>query len=441
MILVHITKLNLEMWINLLTFVYNYQLMMSLYILTYLKRSKINSKKQSPLFMRITIDGVRSEIALKRFVDSELWDNVKQCVKGKSEMAKSINEQIEGYKIVLHNHHTRLLKNNEKITAHSLKAAFIGLEEKGKSLMEAFEYHNSKLKEQIGKGFAVATYNRYETTLKIIKEFIKVRYNLDDISLSEINLEFITEMEYHLKIIRGCNNNTSVKYIKNFQKIVNLAISYSWLDNNPFKNYKCKIHVVDREFLQQHELDLLRNKELHTVRLDQVRDVFLFCCFTGLAYSDVEKLSNDNVILGIDGSNWIQINRTKTNALSKIPILPMAQDILNKYIDNPFCIKSDKLLPVSSNQRTNAYLKEIADLCKINKKLTCHVARHTFATTITLQNGIPIETVSKMLGHKSIRTTQHYSKVLDLKVSEEMNSIREKFSNNSSAIKVAIESI
>ncbi|MEJ7823156.1 MAG: site-specific integrase [Chitinophagaceae bacterium] len=402
---------------------------MSLYLLIYLKRCKVNTQKKSPLFLRISLNGQRTEIALRRFIDPEQWDNIRQCVRGRNEQAASINQQIESYKLAIHNHHSRLVKNGEQITAHSLKSAFLGIDKNKKSLIEAFTYHNLKIKEQVGKGYALGTYKRFETTLKLVKEFIDNKYKIDDIILQNIDLEFITEFDYYLRVVRCCCNNTTVKYIKNFQKIINLAISLSWLENNPFKNYKCKIESVDRDILHEHEIEAILNKNFSIERLTQVKDIFLFACYTGLAYADVQKLTNDNLIIGSDGGNWIQVNRTKTNSLSRIPVLQIPQIILNKYRYNPYCLKFNKLLPVLSNQKMNAYLKEIADMCNIQKHLTFHVARHTFATTVTLSNKVPIESVSKMLGHKSIKTTQHYSKVLDQKISEDMNALRLKYSS------------
>lgn len=203
---------------------------------------------------------------------------------------------------------------------------------------------------------------------------------------------------------------------------------------DPFINYKSKLVEVERPFLSQEEIEVMFSKEFKTERLNQVKDIFLFSCFTGLAYSDVKKLSYKNVGLGIDGERWIFINRTKTDTRSNIPLLPIASAILDKYNENPQVVNQEKLLPVLSNQKMNAYLKEIADVCEINKELTFHIARHTFATTVTLSNGVPIESVSKMLGHKNLKTTQHYAKILDLKVSNDMQILKEKFGNKNQVI-------
>ena len=198
------------------------------------------------------------------------------------------------------------------------------------------------------------------------------------------------------------------------------------LDKNPFVNYKAKVKEVERAYLVQEEIQAIVDKEFATERLNQVKDIFLFSCFTGLAYIDVKQLTRSNIGLGIDGGKWIFTNRQKTDTRSNISLLPIAEEILDKYKQHPQCLNEGKLLPVLSNQKMNSYLKEIADLCEINKELTFHIARHTFATTVTLTNGVPIESVSKMLGHKNLRTTQHYAKILDRKVSDDMKVLRTK---------------
>ena len=198
------------------------------------------------------------------------------------------------------------------------------------------------------------------------------------------------------------------------------------MERDPFYNYKVQFETVEREFLNEEEIQKLIDKELHLDRLKLVRDMFIFSCFTGLAYSDVKKLSNSDITIGIDGEKWIRTKRTKTKTLSSIPILPVAEEILDRYKNHPEVKNSDFILPVLSNQKSNAFLKEIALMCDIKKPLTTHVARHTFATTITLTNGVPIESVSKMLGHKDLRTTQHYAKIVDRKISEDMQELRAK---------------
>ena len=297
------------------------------------------------------------------------------------------------------------------------------------TLVGIFKQHNEEIKALVGKDFATATYTRYETSLKHTVDFLQWKYKVSDIDIRKINHETVTSYEFYLKSVRKCNQNTTAKYIKNFGKIVRICLANGWITRDPFVNYKCKIIEVERAFLSKEEIEIMFNKEFATDRLNQVKDIFLFSCFTGLAYVDVKKLSYKNIGFGVDGEKWIFINRTKTDTRSNIPLLPIASTILEKYKDHPQVINEDKLLPILSNQKMNSYLKEIADVCEINKELTFHIARHTFATTVTLSNGVPIESVSKMLGHKNLKTTQHYAKILDLKVSDDMKILKEKFGN------------
>ncbi len=280
----------------------------------------------------------------------------------------------------------------------------------------------------VGSEYAPGTLERYETSLKHTKDFLQWKYRVSDIDIEKIDHAFITEYEFYLCTERKCANNTAVKYIKNFHKIINICLANGWLTKDPFANYKAKVKEVIREFLTEQEIQSLMEKEFVSERLELVRDIFVFSCFTGLAYIDVKQLSKDNIVLGIDGDKWINKNRQKTDTNSKIPLLPTAQYILDKYANHPVCVNEDKLLPIFSNQKMNAYLKEIATVCGINKELTFHIARHTFATTVTLSNGVPIETVSKMLGHTNLKTTQHYAKILDKKISEDMQVLKQKFS-------------
>ena len=286
-----------------------------------------------------------------------------------------------------------------------------GLSETKRMLVPIFQDHNNKIKELVGKEYAPGTLERYTTSLKHTIEFMQWKYNISDIDITKIDHAFITDYEFWLRSVRNCANNTAVKYLKNFNKIIKLCLANDWLDKNPFANYKSKVKEVERVYLTEAEIQSIIEKDFKTERLSLVRDIFLFSCFTGLAYIDVKNLTKAHVSYGIDGEKWIFTHRQKTESASKIPILPVTQMIIDKYENHPQCINEDKLLPILSNQKMNAYLKEIAGVCEIEKELTFHIARHTFATTVTLTNGVPIESVSKMLGHKSIKTTQHYAKI------------------------------
>jgi site-specific recombinase XerD len=349
-------------------------------------------------------------------------------MRGTSEEARSINGHLDNLKSKILNVEKNLIKKDIPVNFESFKNEFTGKKERERMLVPIFQEHNRKIKELVGQDYAPGTLERYETSLKHTKEFLIWKYNISDINIEKIDHAFIMEYEFYLRSERKCANNTAVKYIKNFHKIINQCLANGWLNKDPFANYKAKIKEVIRDFLSESEIENMMNKKFVSERLELVRDIFIFSCFTGLAYVDVKQLSRNHLSFGIDGDKWIFKNRQKTDTSSKIPLLPIALEIINKYENHPACANENRLLPILSNQKMNAYLKEIADVCGINKELTFHIARHTFATTITLSNGVPIETVSKMLGHTNLKTTQHYAKILDKKVSEDMKSLRTKLS-------------
>jgi site-specific recombinase XerD len=396
-------------------------------LLFFVKKSKIKANGTAPIYLRITIDGKPKEIASKRYVQPDKWDNKLQKVSGSSDEVKSLNLYLKTLEQQVYDAHHTLMKDKTIATASGLKTKLQGTEQRARMLVPIFQEHNDKVETLVGQEFAPGTLERYKTSLKHTIEFIQWKYSVSDIDIKNIDHAFITEYEFFLRSVRKCANNTAVKYIKNFKKIVKFCISNGWLDKDPFVNYKAKIREVEREFLSQEEIQTIYEKVFVTERLNQVKDIFVFACFTGLAYIDVKQLTQSNISIGIDGGKWIFTHRQKTETASRIPLLPIPQELILKYAEHPQCINENKLLPVLSNQKMNAYLKEIAGVCEIEKELTFHIARHTFATTVTLTNGVPIESVSKMLGHKNLRTTQHYAKVLDKKVSEDMKILRDKF--------------
>jgi site-specific recombinase XerD len=396
-------------------------------ILFFVKRTKTNAKGLLPIFIRVTVNGERIEFTTKRFTTPEKWSVEGNRMKGTSVESKSTNSYLDALKAKVYDYQQQLIREDEPVNVENMRNKIMGIDKRSHMLIGIFQQHNDEIKALIGKDYAAATHVRYETSLKHTADFLKWKYKLSDIDIRKIDHEFITSYEFYLKSVCNCCQNTTSKYIKNFGKIIRICIANGWLDKNPFINYKGKIVEVERAFLSMEEIETMLNKVFVSDRLNLVKDIFLFSCFTGLAYSDVKKLSRKNIAIGVDGDRWIYINRTKTDTRSNIPILPIASFLLEKYEDHPQVVNQEKLLPILSNQKMNSYLKEIADACEINKELTFHIARHTFATTVTLSNGVPIESVSKMLGHKNLKTTQHYAKILDLKVSNDMQILKEKF--------------
>ena len=396
-------------------------------ILFYIKRAKINNDGVCPIYVRVTIDARRFEFSANKSVAPENWSGEGSKVKGSSKEARSINDHLNYLKNKVLEAEKRLFKKDLEITSDNLKNEILGSNDRKRMLIPIFQDHNNKIKELIGKEYAPGTLERYKTSLKHTEEFLQWKYQISDIDITKIDNAFICDYEFYLRSVRNCSNNTAVKYIKNFNKIIKICLANNWLEKNPFSNYKAKVKDVERVYLSEAEIQDILNKDFGNERLSLVRDIFLFSCFTGLAYIDVKNLTKSHISFGIDGEKWIFTHRQKTESASKIPILPITQMLIDKYSNHPQCIVQDKLLPILSNQKMNAYLKEIAAVCKIDKELTFHIARHTFATTVTLTNGVPIESVSKMLGHKNIKTTQHYAKILDQKVSHDMKLLKEKF--------------
>ena len=396
-------------------------------ILFFLQRNKVTKDGKAPIYMRITVNGKRSQISIKRKVAVEKWNSEAGKVVGKSMEVRELNRYLNSLENMIFKIQQKLLDDNRPISALLIKNIFTGKIENHKMLLKIFQDHNNQVERLVGKDFAPGTLERYKTAKKHLESYIKLEYKIEDISVKEIDHKFINGLEYYLKTERNCSHNTAIKYITNLKKIIRIAYANDWISKDPFYNWKARLKTVDREFLTKEEIQKLMEKEISIKRLDQVKDIFIFSCFTGLVYAEVKKMSKNDIVIGLDGDRWIKTKRTKTNTRSNIPLLNTAEVILEKYKEHLDVVQSQLLLPVLSNQKMNAYLKEIADLCGINKNLTFHLARHTFATTVTLTNGVPIESVSKMLGHKSLKTTQHYAKILDRKVSEDMQELKNKF--------------
>jgi site-specific recombinase XerD len=392
----------------------------------FLKKSKAQASCLSTVYLRITIGGVRTEISMQRKCDPKKWQSQAGRMLGKTEEARVFNAYLDAIEHRIYEIKKDLIEKGIEITGELIKSKFFGLSERPKMLVEVYKYHNQQFESLVGKEYAIGTLMKFRTALASLQGFITWKLGRADITIKELNHQFITDYEFYLKSVRGLQHNTAMSIIKKLKKIVRQCVANDWIDKDPFMSYKVKIHDTNRSYLSEEELNIISEKKFEVERLSQVRDLFLFSCFTGLSYSDVAKLTKNEIARGIDGERWIFIDRTKTEEPSRIPLLPRALEIIEKYNYHPKTKNSGKLLPMLSNQRMNSYLKELADLCQIKKELTFHCARHTFATTVTLANGVPIESVSKMLGHRSLRTTQIYAKVIDKKVSEDMNALKEK---------------
>lgn len=405
----------------------------------YLKKYKAKADK-APIYARITVDGRRLDISTKQEVCVTNWNSAKGLAKGSKDEIRSINNYLEQMRARLVECYQELLIQKKLVSAEAIKNIFCGDNKEDHFLLDAFSYHNTTQESKLEWG----TLKNYFTTQKYVELFIKEKLKRKDILLNELSYKFISDFELYLRTKnpldyhKPCKNNTVMKHIERLRKIINLAVKNEWIEKDPFVKFKASFTKTTRQCLTMDEIYSIENKHFSISRIQYAKDLFIFSCYTGLAYTDVMQLTPQSLCIGIDGNQWIATSRKKTNEPVRIPLLPRAKELIEIYKKNPISVSKNTLFPVISNQKLNSYLKEIADLCGINKNLTFHLARHTFATTITLTNGVPIETVSKMLGHASLRTTQIYAKVVEKKVSSDMKALQERLGENSMNFKQKI---
>lgn len=392
----------------------------SFHILFFLYKSKINDKGQSPVFCRITLNNVRKQFSTGIFIKEINWNVNMQRVKGNSIDVRRINENLDLLKQKVQKSYDDIAKTNDIFYVNDIYNRFSGNDKEYKTLLQAFDYHNRKMKALVGKDYVKATYDKFVIIHAHIKDFIKHQYSKPDYPLHEIKLSFLVDLDYYLKVEKNQNQNTINKIIERVKKVIKISVGNGWLTSDPFILYQKKKFVKEVIFLNTVELALLENHKFKQERLADVRDCFIFSCFTGLAYNEAALLSDKHLQTGDDGFTWIEMTRQKTQRPITVPILPQAMKILKKY-GYP---KRGQLLPLISNQKMNSYLKEIGPIVGINKILTHHVARKTFASTVLMKNDISIEIVSFLLGHSKTTTTElHYAKVVKESVTRHMKNL------------------
>lgn len=372
--------------------------------LFYLRKNRPNSNGLVSIMARITINGQITQFNTKLEVNPDIWDTKLGKVKGRNADATNLNRLLDNLRTKMDKIYNKLMDTKGYALPETIKNILFGIDPERKTLLQYFTLHNEQYKLKVGKTTSQITYSRYELTKERVEEFIKKEYKLSDILLPEIDFLFVEKFYLSLRNDHDCSNNTAMKFIQRFRSVFTFSINLgAEVKINPFANFKFHNEKVHREVLTQEEIDTIYRKEFLTERLSQIRDVFIFMCYTGLSYIDVARLTEDSVKTAFDGHQWIMIQRQKTSVPSNIRLLDIPLEIIERYKGQQ---TKGQLFPVCSNQKMNEYLKEIAIVCGINKPITCHIARHTFGTTVTLANGVPIETVSKMLGHTDIQTTQ-----------------------------------
>ncbi len=392
-------------------------------ILFYLKRNNPKPDGTVPVMGRITVDGTISQFSLKMSVPPNLWDTKAGRLTGKSTIAVKTNIALDKIRVDINRHYQEGVQSDGFVTADKVKNAYLGLGVKQDTFLTLFAKHNEEFSRKVGYNRAQGTYDKYCLLYKHIENYIKHQYKRDDIFLKELNLAFVNGFEHYLRTERECSTNTIWMYMIGVKHIVTIARNSGKLAINPFAGYLISPEAKDRGFLNKEELNLLVNAKMKNAQYELVRDLFVFSTFTGLSYSDVKNLTKDHLKTSFDGHLWIITRRQKTNTDSSIRLLEVPKRIIEKY--KGYC-RDNRLFLVPSNSSCNAILKKIGKQCGIKTKLTYHVARHTMATTITLSQGVPIETVSRMLGHTNIKTTQIYAKITKDKISQDMEILSHK---------------
>lgn len=389
----------------------------------YIRRTKLDKTGKAPVFLRITMNGLRADTSIKYHISPQLWNTAKGRALENSREGKEVNRMLEAIGFNIMQVRRQLESEGVAVSAQSILSRYLGKDAPQRhTLMEVFQEHNEKCRALSGIDFAPTTVQRYESLFRITSEFLRTKYGQDDFYLDDLPEQLVEDYEFYMKTDRRCAHNTVMKNLKNFKKIIRIAMTNGWLENDPFREKHIHMEQVERAFLEKHEFLHVLEKQIDIPRIRQVRDIFCFCCLTGLAFTDVQQLKPEHIVKDINGMDWIRKARQKTRNMCNIPLLDAARKILERYNDNPYCQAHGVLLPVCSNQKMNAYLKELADICGIRKHLSTHCARHTFAT-LTLASGATIENVAKMLGHANTNMTRHYARILDSSIMRDMQSV------------------
>lgn len=395
----------------------------------YVRSNYENKSGKSPLMIRIYLNKEMLNVGSSGiYVDKKLWCNSTSRMKGRTQEALVVNAQLDeistSFQEIFKRH-----ESDADLTLEKIKNFFLGKDKAKITFLEFYDDYLKELQAQVGTIKAKATYHKYSGTKRHFENFLRYKYRRKDLMPKELTHQVINDFETYLRSVANLKINTATKILKFFKTVVRDAQKKDLITHDPFMNHHFQLEYVDRGFLTDEEIKCIMEKEFPTARLEAVRDIFIFSCFCGLAYIDVANLTQDNIVT-LNGKQWIMTTRQKTKVPSNILLLDIPAMIIEKYRGRT---KDGKLLPILSNQKMNSYLKEIGDVCGIKKNLTYHLARHTFATMI-LSKGVPIESVSKMLGHTNIRTTQVYARITNKKIEEDMLALAGKLDNFNDSI-------
>ena len=386
------------------------------------------------IYLRVTVDGVRKETSTKRTWDIQRWDPKTERATGNKEDARTLNHFLDVMETKINQFKMDLMYTEKTISAQRIIDFVLGRVTSKALLLEEFKKHNDEMLSLVPQDYALAMHKRYETARFHAVAFVKYKYESDDIEFRDLDYEFIINYELYLKTVKNCVNNSTLKYIACMKKVINRAIDKNIITQDPFRAFKRRVTKTVKRPLTASELRTLEQVTITTPRLETVRDIFVFQCYTGLAYIDAYQLRKTDIKTGIDGAQWIMSERQKTGNVTNVPLLPKALEIIEKYKDHPLCLSRGAVLPVASNQKMNAYLKEIADLCGFDSELNTHKARRTFGSTVTLNNDIPIHVVKEMLGHQSIRQTESYAITAEQTIGREMKELGNKLGGGKTSI-------
>ena len=399
--------------------------------LFYIKKARVAKNGEVPVMLRVTVNGQRVETSINLKVDPKFWNAVASRSIGDTRKDEEVNARLDTIRMRVMQAYRQMELDGELITAQKVVDLYLGRDTKPViMLMDLFREHNEKCRKLSGNGMAPGTVVRYETSFRHTEAFLQFQFGKKDIPVSEVNHQFLVDYEFYLRTECNCCHNSAVKYLKNFGKIIRIALASEYIAKDPFLTMRFKFEETNPTFLEEDEIQRLIDKPISVKRLAQVRDAFVFCCFTGLAFSDIKGLKPEHIVRDNNGALWIRKKRQTTGNMCNIPLLDPARGILERYKDNPVCLAQGVLLPVLCNQKMNAYLQELADICGIKKHISSHMGRYSFATSVALANGVSVENVAKMLGHSDTKMTRHYARVLDKSIMRDMQVVNGKFAKS-----------